>query len=291
MDDFEHENTRVYTLLDIADESLPTPSSSTPVPAARSMSAADLRAPERSRFLESIDFDGPGSSAISTSERKMTAVPKVTFYEPPLPERRSTLMVNRKLQMKPGKFDGTGSLESFLAQFDVCARHNSWTEMDKVDFLRCSLEKAATQLLWDFGSRVDVSYAQLVERLRQRYGAEGQAETFRAQLYYRRQRADETLSDLLHDIRRLVVLAYPVPSNETTEILAKDAFLEAIRDRELSLKVREREPKTIDEAYRVALRLSAYQSASDTDDRRRPMNRVRGTQEGDGSRASTVSAR
>src|SRR6218665_1067125 len=99
MDDFELENTRVYTLLDIADESLPTPSSSTTVPASRSMSAADLRAPERSRFLESIDFDGPGSSAISTSERKMTAVPKVTFYEPP--EKRSTLMVNRKLQMKP----------------------------------------------------------------------------------------------------------------------------------------------------------------------------------------------
>src|SRR6218665_2051557 len=108
--------------------------------------------------------------------------------------------------MKPGKFDGTGSLESFLAQFDVCVRHNSWTDMDKVDFLRCSLEKAATQLLWDFGSRVDVSYAQLVERIRQRYGAEGQAETFRAQLYYRRQRADETLSDLLHDKRRLIVL-------------------------------------------------------------------------------------
>src|SRR6218665_3449481 len=117
---------------------------------------------------------------------------------------------------------------------------------------------AATRLLWDFGAHTNVTYEQLVGRIRQRYGAKGQTQTFRAQLCYRRQRPDESLSDLLHDIRRLVLLAYPVPANETTEIVANDAFLEAIRDKELSLKVREREPWTIDEAYRMALRLAAY---------------------------------
>src|SRR6218665_3126472 len=109
-----------------------------------------------------------------------------------------------------------------------------------------------------FGAHTDVTYEQLVGRPRQRYGEEGQAETFRAKLYCRRQRPEESLSNLLHNIRRLVVLAYPVPANETTEIVANDAFLEAIRDKELSLKVREREPWTIDEAYRMALRLAAY---------------------------------
>src|ERR1043165_3686745 len=149
------------------------------------------------------------------------------------------LLRSRPMEMKPGKFDGTGSLESFLVQFEVCARHNRWTVEDKSDHLRCSLEKAATQLLWDFGAQPSASYDELVERLRQRYGTEGQAETIRAQLYYRRQRPEENLSDLLHEIRRLVVLAYPVPSNETTQIIAKDAFLEAMRDRELSLRSEE----------------------------------------------------
>src|SRR6218665_1069223 len=41
----------------------------------------------------------------------------------------------------------------------------------------------------------------------------------------------------------------PVRANETTDIVAKDAFIEAMRDKELALKVREREPRTIDEAY------------------------------------------
>src|SRR5688572_17058082 len=216
---------------------------------------------------------------VKTEETEKTGQPMNSTMN--LLESVSGLLRNRPMPMKPGKFDGTGSLESFLVQFEVCARHNKWTAADRVDYLRCSLEKAATQLLWDFGAQPSATYEELVERLRQRYGTEGQAETFRAQLYYRRQRPEENLSDLLHEIRRLVVLAYPVPSNETTQIIAKDSFLEAMRDRELSLKVREREPKNLDEAYRTALRLEAYQRTNDADDRRRPPNRVRGTQETD----------
>lgn len=234
---------------------------------------------ESSRLMAEIDFDdykSPEKKSIPPSSRDASGSDAKVL------EEVNRLVSERKsIPMKPGKFDGTGSLESFLTQFEVCARHNKWTGVDKVDFLRCALDKAATQLLWDFGAKQDVSYEQLVERLRQRYGVEGQAETFRTQLYYRRQRVDESLSDLLHDIRRLVVLAYPVPTNETTEIVARDAFLEAIRDRELSLKVREKEPRSIDEAYRMALRLGAYQQIADVDDRRRPSNRVRGTQEVD----------
>lgn len=59
---------------------------------------------------------------------------------------------------------------------------------------------------------------------------------------------DESLRDFLHDIMRLVVLAILVPANETTDVIDKDAFLEAMRDKELVLKVRVREPKSIDEA-------------------------------------------
>lgn len=281
MEAAKSDRTTVYTLLDVADSSFQQPDFSTPAPS-RILLTPESREPDPSRFLESIDFDGPRSVSFDVRRKKTTEFP-IGELSKLRPQESVHVSVNqvsghKKIPMKPGKFDGTGSLESFLAQFDVCARHNRWSDGDKVDFLRCSLDKAATQLLWDFGARTDIFYEQLVERLRQRYGVEGQAETYRAELYYRHQRSDETLSDLLHDIRRLVVLAYPVPANETTEIVARDAFLEAIRDRDLSLKVREREPKTIDEAYRVALRLAAYQQTSEMEERRRPANRVPGTQ-------------
>src|SRR6218665_543851 len=51
------------------------------------------------------------------------------------------------------------------------------------------------------------------------------AETFYAQLSFRRQRAETTLSDLLHDVRHFVVLACPVTTNETIEYIARDAFV------------------------------------------------------------------
>jgi len=264
----DDQDTILYPLPDYAGPSYSTP-------------AREEETRRRTGVLEGLDFDAPGTAEKIKCEKSRVKFREEASPPPWLKSKTAEPAGPKKLSMKPGKFDGTGSLESILAQFDVCARHNRWTDEDKVDFLRCALDKAATQLLWDFGARRNVTFEELVERLKQRYGAEGQAETFRTQLYYRRQRPDETLSDLLHDIRRLVVLAYPVPSNETTEIVAKDAFLEAIRDRELSLKVREREPKTIDEAFRMALRLSSYQQMSDADDRRRPANRVRATQESD----------
>ena len=149
------------------------------------------------------------------------------------------VVLARRQFMKPARYDGTGSLESFLRQFEVCANHNQWTSKEKTDFLQCSLEKSAVQLLWDFGSRTDVTYEDLTERLRQRYGLESQAETFRTQLRCRRQGEKESLASLLHDVRRLVTLAYPVPASELTEAIARDAFLDAMFDVELSLKVRE----------------------------------------------------
>src|SRR6218665_2269083 len=199
------DNTIVYTLLDIADGSFRQPNSSTPSATERRETAMGERRTSQQQFLESIDFDGNSPLTTSTTARKVTTeAPRRVLPKLPSAEVSGD---TKRLPMKPNKFDGTRSLGSFLAQFEVCARHNRWTAVDKVDFLRCSLDKAATQLLWDFGAHTDVTYEHLVGRLRQRYGAEGQAETFRAQLYFRRQRPEESLSDLLHDIRRLVVLA------------------------------------------------------------------------------------
>lgn len=72
-------------------------------------------------------------------------IPKISFRHPLcqwLPE-------NLK---KPEKCDGTDSILCFLAQLEVCARENRWSGHEKVDFLCCEQEKAATQLLWDFSA-------------------------------------------------------------------------------------------------------------------------------------------
>ena len=75
----------------------------------------------------------------------------------------------------------------------------------------------------------------------------------------------ESLRALLHDVRRLIALSYPGPMNSTTEIVDRDAFIDALDDRQLSLRVREKEPTTLEEALRVAIRLEAYADVADGD--------------------------
>ena len=188
--DADAKKTEVYDLLDVAETSRP-PTVSTPAVRDQLKWSTDAK-PETSRFLGDIDFETPKPFVWNCPGGYKQPTPEDTSGAPWSAEDAFFVRGHRRTPMKPGKFDGTGSLESFLAQFEVCARHNRWSELDKVDFIRCALEKAATQLLWDFAASENVTYGQLVERLRQRYGTEGQAETFRAQLYYRRQRTDES---------------------------------------------------------------------------------------------------
>jgi len=68
--------------------------------------------------------------------------------------------------MKPDKLNGTGSVETFLAQFDICCSYNSWNKQDKAVHLKCFLTGAAGQLLWDTGRPDKLTYHELREKLR-----------------------------------------------------------------------------------------------------------------------------
>ena len=109
----------------------------------------------------------------------------------------------------------------------------------------------AGQLLWDTGRPDELTYSELREKLRRRFGSDDQQEKFQAELRARRRRKGETLAELYQDIRRLVTLAYPGEGvSSLCEQIAKDYFIASIGDRDFELKIRER-----------AVRLEAYEKA------------------------------
>jgi len=70
-----------------------------------------------------------------------------------------------------------------------------------------------------------------------------------------------------------MALSYPdAHGNSICELIARDPFLSALGDRQLELKLREREPTDLDAALRLALRLEAYAVSyrRDTDGRGSP---------------------
>jgi len=49
-----------------------------------------------------------------------------------------------KHTLKPPRFDGKKSFESFMAQFNNCAQHNKWNRAEKLAYLRNALDSEAT---------------------------------------------------------------------------------------------------------------------------------------------------
>jgi len=59
---------------------------------------------------------------------------------------------------------------------------------------------------------------------------------------------------LAQDIRRLLTLAYPSEQSRVVEHIGRDAFLTALDDAELELKIRDRDSRDLDTAVRLAQR-------------------------------------
>ena len=82
-----------------------------------------------------------------------------------------------------------------------------------------------------------LEYAQLKEKLHARFETIGQREKFSAELRARKRRNNETLSEVYHDVRRLMALAYPTARDEQlSEAIAKDYFLNALGDKNLEVR-------------------------------------------------------
>ena len=160
--------------------------------------------------------------------------------------------------MKPEKFNGTTCFETFLVQFDNCTQFNGWNDSEKLHYLRWSLTGVAARMLW---GTEEMTFKQLIARLRSRFGSLDMEEKYQAELQCRRRKPNEALRELAQDIRHLMMLAYPGDRSDMSERLAKEHFICALDDPELELKVRENEPQTLDSALKSAQRLEVFRSA------------------------------
>jgi len=174
-----------------------------------------------------------------------------------------SMLSHSKHVLKPPKFDGKTSFESFWAQFQNCATHNKWTRPKQLVYLKNALEKDAANVLWDYGTEVTESLSRLTKTLKMRFGGENFAEKNRIELRNRRRSPTETLTDLHIDIRRLSALAYPNTDHNTCEVISCDYFIDALANPELGLKIRERQPKDLDAALHIALQLEVWHKDSE----------------------------
>jgi len=97
--------------------------------------------------------------------------------------------------------------------------------MQKLLYLRSSLDKEAANVLWDYGKEVTESLSALTKTLKMRFGGKAFADRHRIEIRNRRRKPDETVQSLHVDIRRLASLAFPSMEHRTREVIACDYFL------------------------------------------------------------------
>jgi transposase InsO family protein len=161
--------------------------------------------------------------------------------------------------IKPDKYAALTPIESYISHFETVSAYNGWSAYDKVAHLKASLSGDAAQLLWDGGDHTTISYDALVAKLKARFGSAEHRERYACQLRLLKRQANQSLQQLYNEVRKLMALAYPhTADSELSEIIARDAFLSALGDRELEIKVRDREPADLDSAFRAAARIETY---------------------------------
>jgi len=145
--------------------------------------------------------------------------------------RRSLLGLSVKLD----KYDGTTCLETFLVSIRNFATYYRSSEKDELFCLRANLTGVAGQVLWNLSTQVTLE--DLIRLLWKRFGSLDQAERFRTELHTRKRRPNETLQSFYNDICWLMSLAYPGPNSELVDVVGRDAFLEALGDPSLHVRI------------------------------------------------------
>ena len=169
--------------------------------------------------------------------------------------------------IKIGMYDGTTAFETFMAKFTNAAEYNRWAEADQLAHMKACLSGSAANVLWDTAENKQNTLQKLSEVLATRFGSTGMAERYRCELRSRKRRPGESLQVLHQEIQRLASLAFRGPWSEATDVIARDAFIDALLDGDLALKIREREPATLDQAVKIAIRLESYVTAAASDRR------------------------
>ena len=165
--------------------------------------------------------------------------------------------VQRK-QKKTIPYDGKTSFHDYLVQFELIAQMNGWSCETRAFELAACLRGKALSVLGNLDAEQRTSYQSLTQALKSRFEPGTQSEMYRCLVKNRVRSESESLPELVHDIKRLVRLAYPSALKEVKEAIAKDCFVDALGDAGMELYVFQAKSSNIDEALQCALEYEAF---------------------------------
>ena len=157
----------------------------------------------------------------------------------------------------PDKYDGSGFLGEYLAHFDMCRRANGWSNAQAGLFLGLSLTGKARRLLTGRETASAEGYMHLRAALIARFQPANQSAMYKALLRAKERGKGDCLQSHAEDVERLTRLAYPNADVGTIDVMAKDRFIESLKDAQLQQWVHQGKAETLVEAVQSALHAEA----------------------------------
>ena len=174
-------------------------------------------------------------------------------------------VTNRKVRpvITPDAFAGepAESWDDWLGHFESVAKVNGWDENTCLLWLEVRLTGKAHNAWRRLSDEAKAQYGTAKAALRKRFEPDSRREVYMAEFHTRKRHPGERWEELADNIRLLADKAFPDLDDKGREQLSLDRYLTLLDKPDVALAVRQRRPKSVDEAVSCTLEIESYMRA------------------------------
>ena len=160
--------------------------------------------------------------------------------------------------MLPEAYSGETSWEDWAFHFGNVAAVNSWTAAQKLQWLKVRLTGRAQRAFQHLSDTSRESYEEAMKALRERFEPKSRQSRYEAEFQTRRKKKSEGWSDFAEDLKLLADKAFPELQEAARSQLAINSYLQQLDHPQVAFGVKQKRPKTIDEAVSATLEMESY---------------------------------
>ena len=158
----------------------------------------------------------------------------------------------------PEPFSGEGNWEDWIDHFESVAAVNKWEDADKLLWLRVRMTGRAQKAYKNLPEAAKGAYKECKEALQARFEPASKKDLYLTEFYARKKRKTEDWASLAEDIKTLADRAFSNLEEAAREHLALTRYLEQLDNPQVAFSVKQKRPKSVDEAVTATLEMESY---------------------------------
>ena len=168
-------------------------------------------------------------------------------------------MATRPLVL-PDTFSGEAgsSWTEWKYHFQNVATVNEWSDAQKLQWLRVRLTGRAQKAIQHLSAEVAASLEQTMKALDERFEPASRKTLYQAEFQTRRKKRSESWAEFAEDLKTLADKGFPDMQETAREQLSLHVFLQQLDPPQVSFSVKQKRPKTLDEAVAATIEMESY---------------------------------